>query len=298
MQIQERAVKRRILVTGASGLVGGAFIKAMPHDVELILLGRRAPQDCARHIHSIEHDLSASRLPSLPNEVDTIVHLAQERDYRTFPERAAPVFAINTAATLQLLDWGRATGVRRFVLASTGGLYAPSTAPATEKSPIKISDGPLAFYFGTKQGAEILAQSFQGLMNVAILRFFFVYGAKQASTMLFPRLIASVGEDRPIHLAGKDGLIFNPIHANDAGAAVVAATFLNDNLLVNVAGPEIVTLRSLGEQIGKLVGRRAKFEGAAEAVSPSMVADIGLMRRHLRAPSIGVAEGLAEMINS
>ncbi len=289
---------RRILVTGASGLVGSAFIKAMPRDVELILLGRRAPPTCGPNIYSIEHDLCAPSLPPLPNDIDTIVHLAQERDYRAFPERAAPVFAINTAATLQLLDWGRAAGVRRFVLASTGGLYAPSAMPATERSPIAISEGSLAFYFGTKKSAELIAQSFRELMTVAILRFFFVYGSGQAPIMLLPRLIASVRAGRPVQLVGKDGLAFNPIHASDAGAAVAVATSLEHHLLANVAGPEIVTLRALGERIGKFVSRDAQFEGSTDAASPSMVADIDLMRRHLCAPSIGITEGLAEMINS
>lgn len=288
---------RRILVTGASGLVGNAFIKAMPCDVELLLLGRHTTGIHGPNVHAIEHDLSAPVLPALPAGIDTIVHLAQERDYRTFPERAAPVFAINTAATLQLLDWGRTAGVQRFVLASTGGLYAPSPAPAMEKSPVAISEGPLAFYFGTKQSAELIAQSFQGLMTIAILRFFFVYGANQARTMLFPRLIASVCEDRPIQLAGKDGLAFNPIHASDAGAAVAAATYLNGHLLSNVAGPEVITLRSLGEQIGKIVRRQPRFEVSLNAASPSMVANIDLMRRHLRIPSIGIAEGLAKTIH-
>lgn len=288
---------RRILVTGASGLVGGAFIRALPRDVELVLLGRGAPRDCVRPVHSIEHNLCASSLPSLPDDIDTIVHLAQERDYRTFPERASPIFAINTAATLQLLDWGRANGVRRFVLASTGGLYAPSITPVTEKSLLAISNSPLAFYFGTKRSAELLAQSFQALMTITILRFFFVYGAKQTSTMLFPRLIASIREGRPLQLTGRDGLTFNPIHAKDAGAAVAAAMSLEDSLLINVAGPEVVTLRSLGEKIGTLVGRKAKFEGSTDAASPSMVANIELMRRHLCTPSIRLADGLVEAIN-
>jgi nucleoside-diphosphate-sugar epimerase len=288
---------RRILVTGASGLVGSAFIKAMPRDVELFLLGRRSSGIHGPNVHAVEHDLCAPALPALPTGIDTIVHLAQERDYRAFPEKASPVFAINTASTLQLLDWGRSAHVQRFVLASTGGLYAPSPTPVTEKSLVAISEESLAFYFRTKQSAELIAKGFQKLMTIAILRFFFVYGSGQAPTMLLPRLIASVREGRPIHLVGKDGLAFNPIHASDAGAAVVAATSLEDHLLANVAGPETVTLRALGQQIGEIVGRQVQFEGPVDTASPAMVADIDLMRRKLRAPSVGIAEGLAETIN-
>ncbi|MDP4289141.1 MAG: NAD(P)-dependent oxidoreductase [Bacteroidota bacterium] len=281
---------KRILVTGASGLVGKAFLRALPPDIQPIALARREVDG----IETIKHDLRSPNLPTLPDDVDTVVHLAQEPHFRDFPRMAPSTHAVNTEATLHLLDWARLAGAKRFILASTGGLYAITNKPITEEQAIEIGEGPLAFYFATKRGAELLTERYQTLMTTIILRFFFVYGAGQSDTMLFPRLIASVQKGQPIQLAGQDGLRFNPIHAKDAGDAVAAALKINKHLTANIAGPEIVTMRALGEKIGRQLAMPVNFTSQESLIAPSMVADISIMREKLVVPKIGITEGISE----
>src|SRR5690242_9272017 len=128
---------KRVLVTGATGLVGRAFLNALPRDMEPVALGRRAPAE----MEFIQHDLRSAVLPALPNDIESVVHLAQEPNFRDFPANADAILAVNTGATFQLLEWARTAGVKKFILASTGGIYAPSDRPIDEQQPIEISDG-------------------------------------------------------------------------------------------------------------------------------------------------------------
>ena len=202
------------------------------------------------------------------------------------------MFAVNVARTAELLDYAYGAGASHFVLASTGGVYAPSPEPLTEDSPLAERPG---FYPASKLAAELLAHPYAGLMTVAILRFFFIYGARQGSDMLMPRLVASVREGRPIQLQGPDGLRLNPVHVDDAANAVLAATKLADSGTINVAGPQVSTLREIGELIGGRFGAQAAFE-AVDGPSPSLVADIARMRRFLFEPRVLLDSGIGDLL--
>jgi nucleoside-diphosphate-sugar epimerase len=58
--------------------------------------------------------------------------------------------------------------------------------------------------------SEIIAENYAPYMNIVILRFFFVYGPRQNTTMLIPRLIRSIKEGNPIILQGSNGIRINP----------------------------------------------------------------------------------------
>ena len=72
---------------------------------------------------------------ALPGGAQGVIHLAQSRHDRTFPEGADDVVDVNVAATARLLDYARSAGAGRFVLASTATVYRRSQGPLTEDSP-------------------------------------------------------------------------------------------------------------------------------------------------------------------
>lgn len=272
---------KRCLVTGASGLIGSRLLRLLSPHWQVHAIGRttgeRLPNVTWQRV-----DLAAPF--ELPDEIDSIVHLAQSEAFREFPEKAQEIFAVNTGSVLRLLDYARSRGVKRFVLASSGGLN-------------EGADGDLGFYLGTKLCSEMLVRNYAPLMSTAILRFFFVYGPGQKPDMLVPRLVRSVREGKPVTLQGADGVRLNPTYVSDAAEAVARSLELEGAHTINVAGPEVLSLRQMGEAIGAAVGRKPVF--APQSGEPRhLVGDTTKMRELLVAPRVRFDEGLRLMVQA
>jgi nucleoside-diphosphate-sugar epimerase len=285
----------RILVTGAGGLIGHALVQELSSHSQVVALVHTAVPDFPDGVELLEHDLRQEDMPHLSDAPETIVHLAQSPRYREFPNEASDVFEVNVAATHRLLNWAQRTGVRRFVYASSGGIYGHGDSAFIEDTPLSPVR-PLGHYLTTKHCAELLVETFGSIFTVVILRFFFVYGRRQRRSMLMPRLVDSVIQGRPILLQGEEGLRLNPIHVSDAADAVAAATQLRKNQKINVAGPEVFTLREIGDLIGDLVGRSPNFEHQCDTEAYHLVGSIDKMSRLLTPPRVDLARGIKDLL--
>ena len=274
---------KRLLITGARGLLGSHLVPMLRQRWEVVALDRA------------QADLSRPLDPSiLPPRLDGVVHLAQSSRFRDFPDGAADMFEVNLARLAELLDHARRAGVRHFVHASTGSVYARSAEPLAEEMPTAPPD-TIGFYAATKLAGELLAHSYAPFMTVVSLRYFFIYGRGQKRDMLVPRLIHSVRADKPVMLRGADGLRLNPVHAADAAAATAAALDLEWSGIVNVAGPELLSIRAMAEAIGDRLGVEPKFEQSA-GETDVLVADTTRMRELLVAPQRRFRERLDELL--
>jgi nucleoside-diphosphate-sugar epimerase len=231
----------------------------------------------------------------LPERIDAVIHLAQSAEYRNFPAAAADIFAVSATATTRLAEWARRAGASHFIVASTGGLYGASDEPVREAGPLVEDRGPLGFYFAAKRTSELVAAQYSSAMTTAVLRCFFIYGSRQSPQMLMPRLVESVREGRPITLQGRDGIRINPIHVDDAALAVERCLGLKKSDVLNIAGPEPVYLRRIAALIGDAVGRAPVFTVDEQGRPHHLVADIARMKAALGAPTIGMAQGIAEL---
>ena len=266
----------KVLVTGASGLLGRHLLERIRDRHELVALSRRPPGgDAAEDVEWIGVDLASMDTGSLPERIDAVVHVAQSERYREFPEAADDIFAVNVEATHRLLEYARNAGAERFVLASTGGVYAHADEPVSETAPLACP-GP---YFRSKRMAELLLADYEELMSTFILRPFFIYGP--GGRLLVTRLAANVLEGQTIEIEGDPGLAVNPIHAADAAAAFAAALEAPEGGIFNVAGDEVVTITGLVELIAEVAGREADISHTGGAPPGDLVADTSRMRESL-----------------
>jgi nucleoside-diphosphate-sugar epimerase len=289
---------RRIVITGATGLIGSHLLPLLSPEDEVHCLGRRSPEQgstAARLVHHYADLAAAFPTDGLPGEIDGVICLAQSQNFRAFPEHALDVFDVNVGSVLRLLDYARRAGARSFVSASSGGIYGSATDPVSEEAWIEAS-GKIGFYLSTKLCGEIVAENFSAYMNVAMLRFFFCYGAGQRRSMLMPRLVDNVRDGTPVTLQGPDGIRINPLHATDAATACLAALAMEGSHRINVAGPEVLSLRDICQLIGKKVGRTPRFNVQDGVANAGLVADTNLMARLIGAPQRRVAEHIAELL--
>lgn len=287
-----------LVITGANGLLGRALMSQLNDRTDVFGVFRSLPRETVpTAVTPIVHDLSEPFGSTLPAGVETIVHLAQSPHYRDFPERADDVFNVNVGSTQRLLDWATRNGVKRFVFASTGGVYSGGQKPCDESAPMKTGF-ELGHYAASKLSGELLAQSYGHQMIIVILRFFFIYGPRQKRTMLIPRLVESVLNDRPIILQGDEGICINPIYADDAARAVRKAAQLNENHVINIAGPNVLSLKTIGTLIGETTQKHPRFEYQAQTKPNHLIADIGRMTRLLGSPTTAFSDGLHSMVDA
>jgi UDP-glucose 4-epimerase len=271
------------LITGAGGLIGRHLTAALAPRGPVVAVTRR-PLDGGANVRNVVTDLATPQfVDALPDNVHAVVHLAQSAHYREFPQHADNVFAVNVASTARLLEWARATGVRRFVYASSGGADRV------------IGSEPVNFYLAGKLAGEVLARSYASVMAVSVLRPFFVYGPGQRRSMLLPRLVDAVRTGRPITLTTTQGIRITPTHVADASAAFAAAALDDRGGVFDVAGPEVLTLREIGELIGGRLGTPPRFE-ISGATADDVIGDPSAMTARLAAPARRLADGIEDVL--
>jgi UDP-glucose 4-epimerase len=291
-------IMQKIIMTGASGLVGSHLIPLLAKTCEIHMLSRSKPSTSIRNVRYHNIDLSGEvDYSQLPPKVDAIVYLAQSDNYRDFPEKAADVFQVNTSQVLHMLNYARRAGARTFIYASSGGIYGSSETETGVSEDILVpANGKIGFYSSTKLCSEILAENFAPYMNIALLRFFFVYGRGQKRSMLIPRLVDNVLAGNSILLQGQDGIKINPVHASDAAHAIQAALTLEGCNRINVAGPDVLSLREICGLIGINVGVQPVYQIDQTSQPQNLIGDIENMKKYLWKPSRHFEEGMVDLI--
>lgn len=288
---------RTVLISGANGLLGQSLCELLVSEgFEVIGLVHSVPTKKIPKVTYLSIDLETEwTINQLPKKVDAIVHLAQSAHFRDFPEKALNVFKVNIASTAKLLDYGRQVGVKSFVFASSGGVYGNGNQAFHENSAIS-SPGLLGFYLGSKLSGEVLSQSYSDVFTVNVLRFFFIYGPNQKKGMLIPRLMESVMNQRPITLQGQEGIRINPIHVEDAAMATRAALLSESSTVYNISGPEVLSLKTIAEQMGKFCGIAPVFS-YLEGEARDLIGDNSAMKKDLHIPSRLLVDHLDEVKN-
>ena len=154
----------------------------------------------------IEADIADNRLLSpiwaaMPKP-EAVFNLAARAGVRQSVENPSLYYDTNVTGTLNLLELARQTGVSRFLLASTSSLYGShNQMPYSEDSD---TGRPLSPYAASKKAAEALCYSYHHMhgMDVAIPRYFTVYGPAGRPDMSAFRFVQWVSEGQPVTVYG------------------------------------------------------------------------------------------------
>jgi UDP-glucose 4-epimerase len=179
-----------VLVTGGAGFVGLNLLRRLlrTDDCRIRILddfSNSSPERVARvvaeatngadRVEVIRADVSdRASMRGVANGADVAIHLAAQTG--TAPSLADPArdLAQNVVGTFNMLEACRASGTRRFVLASSAAVLGNATPPQHEALPTR----PLSPYGASKAAAEAYCAAYQasfGIETVA-LRFSNVYG--------------------------------------------------------------------------------------------------------------------------
>jgi uncharacterized protein YbjT (DUF2867 family) len=229
----------KVLVTGGTGFVGPAVVKAIAdagHDVRALVRDRkRGSKAAALGAETVEGDVTdAASLRIASQGVDAVVHLVAIRQGR--PEQFQQIMVDGTR---DLLAATREAGARRFVLMSALGV--------TEETK------DLVPYYGAKWQQEQDVKA-SGLDHV-IFRPSFVFGRDGGILPTFRR-IAKLAPVTPIPGPGQQRI--QPIWVDDVGAYFAKA--LDEPAAANrtfeLGGPDTVTWNEFWQRLKRALGMR------------------------------------------
>ncbi|NNF28502.1 MAG: NAD-dependent epimerase/dehydratase family protein [Gemmatimonadetes bacterium] len=138
----------------------------------------------------------------LPDDIDTIIHLAARAGVRPSIEEPVLYTDVNVLGTMNLLELAAGRDIPTFLFASSSSVYGNSkTVPFVESDPV---DRPISPYAATKKAGELLCHTATHLHGFACvcLRFFTVYGPRQRPDLAIRKFAQLMTDGQPIPMFG------------------------------------------------------------------------------------------------
>jgi nucleoside-diphosphate-sugar epimerase len=306
MSAKQSKQPKRYLVTGATGFIGSALVRALVERGERV----RAMDDDSRGSKGRLADV-ADRVEWAPGDVrkldsvleaakgvDVVLHLAAVNGTEFFYTRPELVLDVAVRGMLNVVDACRAHGIRELVVASSSEVYqTPPMVPTSEEVPLCVPDplNPRYSYGGGKIATELMALNYgrSGFDRVMVFRPHNVFGPQMGWEHVVPQMAlrlkaltegpaASSGTvDFPIQGSGEETRSF--LFIEDMIRGLLTVIDRGEHLGIYHLGTEReVSIRELAEKVAACVGRKIR-------VVPGPLKAGGTLRR---CPSIAKARAL------
>jgi nucleoside-diphosphate-sugar epimerase len=249
------------------------------------------------HFHKLDISDRAA-VAALP-AFDAIVNLAARAGVRDSVEDPWAFLETNLTGTLNLLELARSRGIRKFVQASTAGVYGanpPLPTPETAES-----DHPLQPYAASKKSAEVLCHAYHFIhgLDVTIFRYFTVYGPAGRPDMVMFRFAKWIMEGQPVHLYGSGEQSRGFTYLDDIARGTILGLQPLGFEIVNLGGHETISINQMIAMLEELTGNKARLQShpAHRADILANWADIGKAGRLLGwQPQIGLVDGMQKLV--
>jgi nucleoside-diphosphate-sugar epimerase len=295
-------VSKRVLLTGAGGFIGRhclAPLQAAGYEVHAVSSQQR-PQAGAGvtwHRSDLLDNAQVSQLvtKAKPTHLLHLAWYAVPGKYTNSPENLRWC-----QASLELLRSFAENGGQRAVFAGSCFEYDLSYGYCTEElTPIC----PATFYGACKHSTYEVVRGFSSLVGLSSAwgRIFYLYGPGEATTRLVPSVILSLlGGERAKCTAGRQLRDF--LHVQDVAGAFTALLDSGVAGAVNIGSGEPITIRSLVEEIARLLKAEGRVDfGAIESAPsdpPAVIANPRKLREEVGfTPRWKLDEGLVSTIN-
>jgi len=174
---------KRIIVTGSDGFVGSHLVPRLRQERAEVI-----PVDISKDIDVIKWEHVKDY-----QDIDIIYHLAAKTYVPATAEDPRETYLVNFVGTLNMLELGRRSKIKRFIFASSYVYGNPKYIPISEEHPIN----PMNPYSRSKTLGEDVCRAYYedyGLRCV-IIRAFNVYGERQRDSFLVPSILKQINNE-------------------------------------------------------------------------------------------------------
>jgi len=227
---------------------------------------------------------------------DQVIHLAARAGVRPSLEQPALYQRVNVEGTVNVLEAARQTGVKKITIASSSSVYGVNAkVPFSESDPVFSAVSP---YAASKLACEALGHTWHHVykMDVAMLRFFTVYGPRQRPDLAIHKFTKLIDAGQPIPVFGDGSTARDHTHVSDILEGVIACTQREFGFeIFNLGESQTVKLSELITLIENALGKKAIID--RQPLQPGDVpitfADISKARKMLGYnPQVKVEKGI------
>jgi nucleoside-diphosphate-sugar epimerase len=260
------------LVTGAAGFIGSRLIEVLLEQGHTV-----TGVDNLNHAYDVRmKEYRLRKLQALPGftfqkidisdrgaveslpAFDAIINLAARAGVRDSVADPWVFMETNLTGSLNLLELARQRDIKKFVQASTAGIYGsnpPLPTPETAES-----DHPLQPYAASKKSVEVLCHAYHFMHNldVTIFRYFTVYGPAGRPDMVMFRFTKWISEGQPVHLYGTGEQSRGFTYLDDIVRGTILGLQPMDYEIINLGGHEAISINQMIAMLEELIGKKAQ----------------------------------------
>jgi len=173
-------------------------------------------------------------------------------------EQPALYQRVNVEGTVNLLEAARKTGVKKITIASSSSVYGVNAkVPFSERDPIFSAISP---YAASKLACEALGHTYHHVygFDVAMLRFFTVYGPRQRPDLAIHKFTKVIDSGKPIPVFGDGSTARDHTFVTDILDGVIACTKKEFGFeIFNLGESQTIRLDQLISLIETALGKKA-----------------------------------------
>jgi UDP-glucuronate 4-epimerase len=192
---------------------------------------------------------------------DQVIHLAARAGVRASLAEPALYQRVNVEGTVNVLEAARTNGVKKITIASSSSVYGVNAKiPFSENDPIFSAISP---YAASKLAGEALGHVWHHLykMDVAMLRFFTVYGPRQRPDLAIYKFSQLITAGKPIPVFGDGSTARDYTFVTDTLEGIIACTKKEFGFeIFNLGESETVKLSRLVELLEAALGKKAVID--------------------------------------
>lgn len=274
----ERLSGANILVTGATGLIGGCLVEALmmnpKRDYQVYASGRNEERARLRFkdfaddsaFHFVKYDVMQPLVCDV--NFDYIIHAASNASPNFFAQKPVEVIKSNIDGVSHLMDYGLSHGMKRLLYVSSGEVYGEGDGRVfTEDYSGYVNCAtPRACYPSSKRAAETLCVSYAAEYgaDVVIARPCHTYGPHftEQDNRVYAQFIRNVlrGEDIVMKSTGEQFRSW--CYVVDCVSALLHILLKGENSQAyNIADTSSnISIRELAEMIAKIGGRKVVID--------------------------------------